>query len=55
MIVLVVKNTTDYSKYIKYNNFVYTFIPNLKYYKILTNFLQNQFTITNTFVEDVKN
>ena len=54
MIVLAVKNTTDYSKYIKYDNSVYTFIPNFKDYKISTNFLPNQFTITNTFVEEVK-
>ena len=54
MIVLAVKNTTDYSKYIKYDNSVYTFISNFKDYKISTNFLSNQFTTTNTFVEDVK-
>jgi nucleoside-diphosphate-sugar epimerase len=53
MIVLAVKNTTDYSKYIKYDNSIYTFIPNFKDYKISTNFLPNQFTTTNTFVEEV--
>lgn len=54
MIIENIKHTTDYSKYIKYNNCVYTIIPNLKEYILPTNFLPNEFKTHNTFEFEVK-
>lgn len=54
IIIKSIKNTNEYSKYIKYNSEFYTFTPNLKDYNLFTNFLPNQFTTQNNFIEEVK-
>ena len=54
MIIFNIKNTINYSQYIKYDNSNYTFVPNIKDYNIQTNFLPNQFKTSNTFTEEVK-
>lgn len=54
LIVRNIKNTTNYSKYITFDNSIYTFIPNFKDYKLSTNFPKHQYKPSNNLIKEVK-